>query len=242
MRVFIDTSALIAILDEDDLHHSEAATMFRALLEGSELVTHNYLHVEAVAMTTRRLGAAAAGTLIDALLPAMTTVWVDEATHQVALQAHRADHGGTSLVDQVSFAVMRRLGIDTAFAFDVDFGARGFKEPTVGEARPPHRLSEARAPYGSSPAASDLVSVAEIAARSGRSPNTVQSWRRRHRDFPNPVATLAAAPVWAWPDVAAWIDARAPERLPLPSSWGRTATGEPMPNVVGWLRRSRIGH
>ena len=29
------------------------------------------------------------------------------------------------------------------------------------------------------------------------------------------------------------------DSLPLPSAWGQTATGEPMPNVVGAVRRVR---
>jgi len=208
MRVFVDTSALLAILDTDDERHHEAAATFRSLLESEELVTHNYIHVEAIAVTRRRLGAAAAQALIDALLPAMTCEWVDEPTHRLAVEAHRADQGGPSVVDQVSFAVMRRRGIDTAFAFDADFDRLGFRRATMGEARPPRRLTETRVSYESSPGESDLVSVAEIAARSGRSSNTVQSWRRRHRDFPLPVADLAAAPVWAWRDIAGWIAAR----------------------------------
>jgi len=32
------------------------------------------------------------------------------------------------------------------------------------------------------------------------------------------------------------------EMAPLPESWGETATGEPMPNVVAAVRRSREGH
>lgn len=51
----------------------------------------------------------------------------------------------------------------------------------------------------------DLVSVAEIAARAKVAVPTVQSWRRRHADFPAPLVILAAAPVWAWDNVAAWI-------------------------------------
>ena len=240
--MFVDTSALLALLDEDDVRHSAAAATFRALLDGSELVTHNYIHVEASVVARRRLGAAAATQMSDALLPVMTTHWVDEVIHQAASEAHRDDHSDASFVDHVSFVVMRQLGIAVAFAFGTGFAARGFVEPPAGEARQPRRLSEVKAPYGTSHPSVDLVGVAEIAARSGRSPNTVQSWRRRHRDFPAPVATLAAAPVWAWPDIARWIDARAPERLPLPTGWGRTATGEPMPNVVEWIRSSREGH
>lgn len=55
---------------------------------------------------------------------------------------------------------------------------------------------------------SDLVSIAEIAARSARPVNTVQSWRRRHDDFPAPLASLATGPVWMWPIVERWINSR----------------------------------
>jgi hypothetical protein len=33
-----------------------------------------------------------------------------------------------------------------------------------------------------------------------------------------------------------------PEMAPLPVGWGETLTGEPMPNVVVAVRRSREGH
>jgi len=32
------------------------------------------------------------------------------------------------------------------------------------------------------------------------------------------------------------------EMAPLPDGWGETLTGEPMPNVVAAVRRSRQGH
>lgn len=51
---------------------------------------------------------------------------------------------------------------------------------------------------------SDLVGAAEIAARLGVQPVTVHQWRRRFPEFPEPVATLAQAMVWVWPDVAKW--------------------------------------
>jgi predicted DNA-binding transcriptional regulator AlpA len=51
----------------------------------------------------------------------------------------------------------------------------------------------------------DLVGASEIAERLGLShAETVHSWRRRYPDFPQPVAKLRQAMVWAWPDVEAW--------------------------------------
>lgn len=59
----------------------------------------------------------------------------------------------------------------------------------------------------------DLVGAAEIAARLGlSSQRVVHQLRRRHPDFPQPVAELTQALVWAWSDVERW--ALATGRLP----------------------------
>jgi predicted nucleic acid-binding protein len=213
VRVFVDTSALIALLDEDDERHLEASETFRSLATTAALVTHNYVHVEALAVARRRLGAEAAQRVIDSLFPLMTTIWVDETIHRAALANERAARGRGSLVDQVSFAVMRQSGIEVAFAFDADFELEGFRRPTASRRDRPTRVSEAVESYGSTSAGvSDLVSVAEIAKRAGRPVNTIQSWRRRHSDFPDPVVQLAAGPVWNWPAIAAWISTRGATR------------------------------
>ena len=216
MTVFVDTSALFALLDDADLHHRSASIAFATLLETGELVTHNYIHTEAEQLVRRRLGAAAALDLSDVILPSIRTIWVDEATHRAAVEAWRVAGGGASLVDQTSFVVMRSAGITSALAFDRDFDVRGFAFPRLDADSPPRRLSEAKAQYVSSSDLGSLVSVTEIAARSGRPVNTVQSWRRRHPDFPPARADLAAGPIWIWSDVEAWIDRRTVHRAAAP--------------------------
>ena len=75
-----------------------------------------------------------------------------------------------------------------------------------------------------------LVGAAEIAERLGSNRTTyVHDLRRRHPDFPTPVATLKSGYVWAWPDVEKW--ARATGRLkgsgglmPADSNFNRDAT------------------
>jgi len=53
--------------------------------------------------------------------------------------------------------------------------------------------------------AEDLVGAHEIAERLGvRRPQVVHDWRRRHEDFPKPVARLKTALVWDWKEVQAW--------------------------------------
>ncbi len=215
MKIFVDTSALYAILDEDDPRHADAARAFSRLLDIAELVTHNYVLVETELLVRRRLGPAAVTTLLDRLLPSVTTVWVDEGTHRAAVEAWRAGGGKASLVDYVSFVVMRRMGIETSLAFDADFESHGFPRPSLPVDSNSKRLSEQPVEYGTSlTGESDLVGVAEIAQRSGRSTNTIQSWRRRHRNFPTPTAQLATGPVWAWPAVLWWIQTR-PARAAL---------------------------
>lgn len=61
--------------------------------------------------------------------------------------------------------------------------------------------------------AGDLVGISEICSRAGRSSNTIQSWRRRYRTFPKPVAQLAAGPIWDWGAVARWLSARSAGRI-----------------------------
>ncbi len=53
--------------------------------------------------------------------------------------------------------------------------------------------------------AADLVGAAEIAERLGLSHReSVHTLRRRHQDFPQPVAELRQAKIWVWPDVEKW--------------------------------------
>ena len=51
----------------------------------------------------------------------------------------------------------------------------------------------------------DLVGAHEIAQRLGVSrPQVVHEWRRRHQDFPDPIATLKTAFIWDWREVQEW--------------------------------------
>lgn len=57
----------------------------------------------------------------------------------------------------------------------------------------------------------DPVGVTEIARRLGRPRDTIQKWRTRHQDFPQPRWTIHGAAAWNWPDIAAWVNARVPQ-------------------------------
>jgi predicted nucleic acid-binding protein len=129
LTVLVDTSALHAALDADDEFHESARLAFAQLSNvGESLLTHNYVVLETIALAQRRLGLDAVRAFIDNRLPALEVVWIERGIHEEACsrllgQASRQ----VSLVDWVSFTVMRRLDIEVALAFDDDFGDHGFR-------------------------------------------------------------------------------------------------------------------
>jgi predicted nucleic acid-binding protein len=128
VTTFVDTSALFALLDRDDQNHLAASEWFGGADPATrDLLTHNYVVVESAALVDRRLGVEAARALIGDVLPAMSVVFVDESLHRAGTSAYlAAPRRGPSLVDHVSFELMRHRGIALAFAFDKDFRAAGF--------------------------------------------------------------------------------------------------------------------
>lgn len=127
-HVFVDTSALYALLVRSDDRHGDARRAFSKLLaEEAVLVTSSYVLVETYALLGRRIGLDAMAAFRDDFAPLLDVAWVDPATHDAALEdlLDRVDRD-LSLVDAVSFVVMRGRGIDEAFAFDRHFEQEGF--------------------------------------------------------------------------------------------------------------------
>ncbi len=128
MSVFVDTSALLAVLHSGDENHARAGRRFRALLEGDEeLVTTCYVLVETLALLQHRFGLGAVRGFQDAVAPVLGVVWVDAELHaEGAAGLLTAGRRELSLVDCVSFACMRRQGLTRAFHFDRHFREQGF--------------------------------------------------------------------------------------------------------------------
>jgi uncharacterized protein len=128
VTVFVDTSALYALMDRDDPNHVGARRFWAQLDPGVPPLTHNYVLLETSALVQRRLGLEALRALVDELIPPISTVFVDRAVHDAAMSAVLAAQlRQLSLVDMVSFEVMRRAGIRAAFAFDEHFARFGFE-------------------------------------------------------------------------------------------------------------------
>lgn len=126
--IFVDTSALLALLDRDDAFHAAAAAILPALAAEDHLLSHEYILVEATALAQRRLGMGAVRRLVDDLLPLIQVAWIDTDLHAEAREAQlAAGRRNVSLVDWTSFLVMRRNGVRRAFTFDADFEAEGFE-------------------------------------------------------------------------------------------------------------------
>jgi predicted nucleic acid-binding protein len=129
VRVFLDTSALVAVADEDEERHETATEKWLEMLERSwPLVTHSYVAVELAAVLHRTIGKRAAAVQVSDLLGPVEIRWVTPSLHAEAFAGFRESRRAkVSLVDHVSFTVMRGEEVSTAFAFDDDFRRAGFE-------------------------------------------------------------------------------------------------------------------
>ncbi len=129
MKVFIDTSAFYAVLDAAQAEHPRADRAWRKLLtDGSPLITHNYVLLEAAALIQHRLGVAALRTFHEDIVPLLEVEWIGEDRHAAAMEAVLImGKRKLSLVDCVSFQTLRRHAGSLAFCFDSDFKANGFQ-------------------------------------------------------------------------------------------------------------------
>jgi len=121
---FVDTSALLALLNVSDDDHVRVSNALRRI---GSAVTHNYVVVETEALTRRRLGATASRRFLSLVEDIAEIRWVDRDLHDRAV-ARLEPHGRrASLVDEVSFAFMRDHKLENAVALDDDFVEEGFR-------------------------------------------------------------------------------------------------------------------
>lgn len=131
--VFVDTSALLALLNADEQAHAEAVRTWNRLLEElthgrTRLVTHSGILLECNVLVQRRLGMPALRDLHERLLPVAEMVWLREAHYRRGIGAlFAAGRRRISLTDWISFDVMRERRIRQAFTFDRDFADQGFR-------------------------------------------------------------------------------------------------------------------
>jgi predicted nucleic acid-binding protein len=128
VTTFIDTSFFIALLTKEDRFHAKADEAWKSLLESeASLVSTNYTLLETFSLIQNRLGLEAVTDFQRDVVPLLSLEWVDENYHEAGLAAVlTAKRRNLSLVDCVSFEVMRRNRVKNVLTFDKHFGEHGF--------------------------------------------------------------------------------------------------------------------
>ena len=129
MTVFLDTVGLLAVWDKSDQWHLAAQNCFSELLVArADLVTSSFILLECGNAAARRPYRSAVSRLRKQMETGHRLIAPSNEDWQAAWLAYdsgMADCAG--IVDQVSFAIMRRLGVSKAFSNDKHFRAAGFE-------------------------------------------------------------------------------------------------------------------
>ena len=127
--VFVDTSALYALLVESDGNHRAARSAAQSLRsQDARLVTSSFVVLEAVSLLQARLGVETVRIFYRDVLPLLKVVWVsEELLHRAMAALLASSQRGISITDWSSFTLMRERGITRAFAFDDDFARQAFE-------------------------------------------------------------------------------------------------------------------
>jgi predicted nucleic acid-binding protein len=128
--IFVDTSFWIAQALPRDRRHGEATELTQRH-PAAGLITTNLVLAETWTFLRRRAGHELAIRWLDTVLvaPRIALERIDERLERTSwawLRVH--DERPYSFVDATSFALMRKLRIQEALAFDGDFAAAGFVE------------------------------------------------------------------------------------------------------------------
>jgi len=126
--VFVDTSAVLALLVPTDVHHKRAQRAFTQLAADEvRLMTTSYTLVECYALIGRRLGLDALTKFRADFAPLLDVVWIGSEEHERGLDLlEDSQSAKLSLVDAVSFVVARDRDVERVFAFDPHFTSAGF--------------------------------------------------------------------------------------------------------------------
>ncbi len=117
--IFVDTSAWYALVDKSDRDHTSAVDLIKKV--NRPLVTSNYIFDETLTLLKIRLGVKVAINFGQKLWnqEVATLIRVTEKDESRAWGLFiQYEDKGFSFTDCTSFALMERLKINTAFAFD----------------------------------------------------------------------------------------------------------------------------
>jgi uncharacterized protein len=131
MKIFVDTSAWLALNDRNDQYHSEAVSKLKNVTKQKiELITSEYIVDESITIIRYRVSHKAAVVFGDSLMNS-TIVTVADITEEERFRAwmlfKKYDDKELSFTDCTSFALMNKLKLRKAFAFDDHFKQIGFE-------------------------------------------------------------------------------------------------------------------
>jgi uncharacterized protein len=129
VRVLLDTSALVALMDADDPARELVAAAWAGILaEPARPVVTNLALLETLAVLPRRLGMDAVAVFCQRHLPLIDVHAVDTPVLLTAIDTWVATRRrDLSLVDMVSFLVMRQEGLTRVLTTDPHFAEQGFE-------------------------------------------------------------------------------------------------------------------
>ena len=139
MLSYVDTSALIALAVPSDGNHAPAvAFLRRSAQEGRRFVVGRPVLIEYIDGVTKRVGKREAIEELH-LLERSTLMRVEPDVEEDHVRARelffRYDDQMIDMTDALSFAIMERLGLQEAFAFDADFDVHGLVRKPRGSER-----------------------------------------------------------------------------------------------------------
>ncbi|MCS6829663.1 MAG: PIN domain-containing protein [Armatimonadota bacterium] len=133
-RIFVDTSAWIALVDESDRHHQKAKSYYEQHIKqrGVELITSDYVIDETLTVIRYRMGLTYARRFWHSIEQApdqniLKMFRIEETTWSAALAMFfQYDDQDFSFTDCTSFALLCQEPVDAVFSFDKDFVVAGF--------------------------------------------------------------------------------------------------------------------
>jgi predicted nucleic acid-binding protein len=126
-RILVDTSAVFALVDSSDQWHPAAKAGLDSIRKArSEPLLTNFIVAECHALLLARLGAQFARNWLMHNVWPVQRVTVEDEAKAISIISQYTDKT-FSYVDATSFALMERLRIRKAFAFDPHFQQYGFQ-------------------------------------------------------------------------------------------------------------------
>ncbi|MCL5045514.1 MAG: type II toxin-antitoxin system VapC family toxin [Actinobacteria bacterium] len=130
MKLFVDTSALVALADSGDMNHQRAADFARSLPNAARFVTTDYVLDETITRLRFSIGHSRTVEFREKIMASRlySIVGVNEEIRRLAWGLFKS-YGDKqfSFTDCTSFVIMKALRLEEALTFDRHFLQAGFR-------------------------------------------------------------------------------------------------------------------